>query len=201
MQYRIWDVFKGIQVRDRLLLLPPSPFIWTRPLPLPRNQRSSHYFLVFRSSPLISQPLLQQSPPNIMRLLRLAVVVFIAVLQAVAISQLRNAVKNPELSEPTTVDANAFNPDEVASAQDWAAAVSKGDRFLCRLVATDEGAGRLWEDTRNPPSARSEWADATLRTEFALWGWHEGDWDQLLTCDFRDVGSQGTIRIGKQNPH
>lgn len=189
---------KGTQVRDcLLLLLPHSPFIRTRPLHLPRSSRSSHYFLVFRSSPLISQPLLQQSPPNVMRLLLLAVVAFIVVFQTVAISQLHDAVNSSELSEPTTVNVDGFDPDEVASAQDWAAAVSKGHRLLCRLVATDEGAGRLWEDTRNPPSARSQWADATLQTEFALWGWHLGDWDQLLTCDFRDFGSLGTVRIGK----
>jgi len=136
-----------------------------------------------------------------MRLALLAVVAFIAVPQAVAISQLRDAVNSSKHSEPTAVNADAYNPDEVASARYWAAAISKGDRLLCRLVATDEGAGRLWEDTRNPPSARSQWADATLRTEFALWGWYEGDWNQLFTCDFRDVGGQGTVMIGKQNQH
>jgi hypothetical protein len=88
--------------------------------------------------------------------------IFLPVLVAVSIILAQKKAS----SEPTEVRiATAWDPRKVASAAYWAAAKEKGDRLICRLEATDEAAGRQFEDTRNPPSARSQWTDVTLMNE------------------------------------
>jgi hypothetical protein len=101
-------------------------------------------------------------------------------------------------SVPTGVHVAAvWDPNDIATDDEWRHAVEKGSRLACRLGANDEAAGRLWEDTRTPPSARSEWADVQLKNDFNLWGWHEGDYDQNFVCNFADNDSDGHInRIG-----
>ncbi|KAI4929772.1 hypothetical protein J4E86_011714 [Alternaria arbusti] len=82
--------------------------------------------------------------------------------------------------------AAEFDPEDIADAAEWTAAYEKGTRLVCRLEANDEAAGRLWQDTRDPPSARSQWADVTLQEELGLWGWRTGKYEQVLHCDFSD---------------
>ncbi|KAH6875074.1 hypothetical protein BKA58DRAFT_334135 [Alternaria rosae] len=82
--------------------------------------------------------------------------------------------------------AAEFDPEDIASAAEWTAAYEKGTRLACRLEANDKAAGRLWQDVRNPPSARSQWADVTLQKELKLWGWFTGKYEQELHCDFSD---------------
>jgi len=100
---------------------------------------------------------------------------------------------------PSVIATNSFDvqvdffwdPSEVASAAELAEAIKKGNRLNCRLDANDEAAGRLWEDTRNPPSARSQWADTTLQTDLKTWSWYPGYYEQELHCDFADDDSNG----------
>ena len=87
---------------------------------------------------------------------------------------------------------------EVASAAEWAKAIEKGNRLNCRLDANDEAAGRLWEDTRNPPSARSQWVDTTLQTDLKTWSWYPGYYEQERHCDFSDDDSNDHMnKIGE----
>lgn len=48
-----------------------------------------------------------------------------------------------------------WEPRNIGSDADWANAIAERKRLMCRLDATDEGAGRLWRDARNPPSAQA----------------------------------------------
>ena len=97
--------------------------------------------------------------------------------------------------------AAEFDPEDIADAAEWAAAYEKGTRLACRLEANDEAAGRLWQDTRNPPSARSQWADVTLQKELGLWGWRVGKYEQHLHCDFSDDKEpQHVNHFGKSMP-
>jgi hypothetical protein len=114
---------------------------------------------------------------------------------AASIAQAQNLAS----SEPINVQVAAlWDPETVESAAEWAAAHEKGDRLVCRLEANDEAAGRLWSDTRNPPSARSQWGDAALRSELPLWGWFIGEYDQEFHCHFSDDDADGHInKIGK----
>jgi hypothetical protein len=82
--------------------------------------------------------------------------------------------------------AAVWQPEAVASDADWTKAIEKGHRLTCRLEATDEGAGRLWYDTRNPPSAQALWSDYTLKQDLELWGWHESEWNDAANCNFAD---------------
>ncbi|KAF1832885.1 hypothetical protein BDW02DRAFT_553766 [Decorospora gaudefroyi] len=102
-------------------------------------------------------------------------------------------------SEPTRVQKAAlvYDPQNVASNADWATYTEKGARLGCRLDADDEAAGRLWMDTRNPPSARSEWSNVKLMHELGLWYWHQADFDQDYHCNFADDDSNDhTNKIG-----
>lgn len=53
--------------------------------------------------------------------------------------------------------AGDFNPNNLASDGIWDKYQKKGDHYQCLFEANDEGAGRLVEDTRTPPSAASVW--------------------------------------------
>ena len=113
--------------------------------------------------------------------------------------------QNIASSEPTDVRVTGlWNPNDVATAAEWTAAHQKGARLTCRLEATDEAAGRLWQDTRNPPSARSQWADVSLRNELRLWSWFTGEYEQELHCHFSDddvdnhMNKIGTSTLPKQ---
>ncbi|RMZ69880.1 WD domain-containing [Pyrenophora seminiperda CCB06] len=104
---------------------------------------------------------------------------------------------NPRSSPPNPSEPLLWKPNgDIATAEEWASAVQKGNRLTCRLEANDEAAGRLWQDTRNPPSAHSEWADATLQNELVQWAWDRGDYD-AENCDFSDdVSEDFTNKIG-----
>ncbi|RYN17901.1 hypothetical protein AA0112_g11855 [Alternaria arborescens] len=48
-----------------------------------------------------------------------------------------------------------WEPKNIGSDADWANAIAEWKILMRRLDATDEGAGRLWQDARNPPSAQA----------------------------------------------
>jgi hypothetical protein len=49
--------------------------------------------------------------------------------------------------------AAIWEPGNIGSDADWANAIAEGQRLMCRLDATNEDAGRLWQDARNTPHA------------------------------------------------
>jgi hypothetical protein len=102
-------------------------------------------------------------------------------------------------SEPIGVHVAAYwDPSVTFDDNAWYKAIEKGARLTCRLDANDEAAGRLWEDTRNLPSARSEWADTQLTHDLNYWGWRESDWDQAYVCDYSDDDNNDHIhKIGR----
>jgi hypothetical protein len=53
--------------------------------------------------------------------------------------------------------AAEYNLNNLASDGIWDKYQKKGDHYQCLFEANDEGAGRLVEDTRTPPSAASTW--------------------------------------------
>ena len=53
--------------------------------------------------------------------------------------------------------AAEYNPNNIASNTWWDKYQKKGYHYQCLFEANDEGAGRLIEDTRIPPSAQSIW--------------------------------------------
>ena len=50
-----------------------------------------------------------------------------------------------------------FDPNVWAGQTLWETYVQKGHQLLCLMQASDEGAGWLMQDTRQPPSAASRW--------------------------------------------
>lgn len=61
-------------------------------------------------------------------------------------------------SRPTLASrANYWKPERVADDATWTKFVEKGKHFNCLMEASDKGAGWLLKDTRNPPSAASQW--------------------------------------------
>jgi hypothetical protein len=96
----------------------------------------------------------------------------------------------------TTEQVAEWDPNDIAHDNEWRQATEKGSRLNCRLDANDEAAGRLWYDTRTPPSARSEWADVQLTNDLPRWGWHVGVYDQELVCTFSDDEHAPINRIG-----
>lgn len=64
-------------------------------------------------------------------------------------------------AEPEAInygDESTFDPTVWASNQLWSRYVGKGHQLLCLMLASDEVAGFLLEDTRQPPSAASRWS-------------------------------------------
>lgn len=64
---------------------------------------------------------------------------------------------NVSTSDGIVQTAGAFDPNILASDGLWNKYQKKGDHYQCLFTADDEGAGRLVEDTRTPPSAQSIW--------------------------------------------
>lgn len=62
-----------------------------------------------------------------------------------------------ELNQEGSVFRRDFDPDNLASDELWNVHVGKGEKFTCRMKATDAGAGWLIGDQRKPPSAVSPW--------------------------------------------
>lgn len=50
-----------------------------------------------------------------------------------------------------------FDPNVWADDELWNKYLAKGQRLMCLMDATDQGAGYLMQDTRQPPSAASRW--------------------------------------------
>jgi hypothetical protein len=67
---------------------------------------------------------------------------------------------------PTT----AFWDDDYATASEWATYTAKGGALMCGLSGSDEAAGTLLKDTRNPPSAVSLF-NSDLKSELETWYW------------------------------
>lgn len=55
------------------------------------------------------------------------------------------------------VTAGEYDANNIASDGTWDKYRKEGDHYQCLFEANDEGAGRLIEDTRTPPSAQSIW--------------------------------------------
>lgn len=65
-----------------------------------------------------------------------------------------------------TARADYWKPDQVADDQRWTKFIEKGQHFNCLMNAPDRGAGWLLKDTRNPPSAASEWTGDLIGKNF-----------------------------------
>ena len=74
-----------------------------------------------------------------------------------AIAAARALPANVSASDGVAQTAGFFDPGKIASDGVWKKYRAKGDHYQCLFVADDEGAGRLVEDTRTPPSAQSIW--------------------------------------------
>jgi hypothetical protein len=83
----------------------------------------------------------------------------------------RDSKANP-LRRNLLSSATAFWDDNLASPEDWETYSLKGGALMCALEGTDRMAGRLINDTRNPPSAASAWS-GDLKQELQDWYWHE----------------------------
>ncbi|KAF3040887.1 hypothetical protein E8E12_003394 [Didymella heteroderae] len=81
--------------------------------------------------------------------------------------------------------AGFYDPSNLASDGLWDKYQKKGDHYQCLFTADDEGAGRLVEDTRTPPSARSTWK-GSMSAERKLWNWHENYFDED-NCNFEEL--------------
>jgi hypothetical protein len=68
--------------------------------------------------------------------------------------------------------ATAFRGDDLANPADWETFSLKGSALMCALEGTDQTAGRLIKDTRNPPSAATSWS-SDLKQELHDWYWRE----------------------------
>jgi hypothetical protein len=122
-----------------------------------------------------------------------AVLLAAAALFSIAIG--RSAINS---SEPTGVHVAAYwDPSVTVDDNACYKAIENGARLTRRLDANDEAAGRLWEDTRTPPSARSEWIDTQLTRDLNYWGWRESDWNQALVCDYSDDSNDHIHKIGR----
>jgi hypothetical protein len=103
-----------------------------------------------------------------------------------------------------------FDINNYADQALWDKYLKKGDHMLCLMEATDQGAGWLEEDTRQPPSAASKWTgdlrgdfsslhdeDNTwltcLTAELQKWFWHESQYDKGWECDFEGMGLKTTF--------
>ncbi|EDU43710.1 conserved hypothetical protein [Pyrenophora tritici-repentis Pt-1C-BFP] len=60
--------------------------------------------------------------------------------------------------------------DDPASPEDWQKYTAKGGALMCGLEGSDQTAGRLMGDTRQPPSAASKF-NGDLQTELQDWYW------------------------------
>jgi hypothetical protein len=58
--------------------------------------------------------------------------------------------------------ASYWKPDQVAGDKRWTKFIEKGQHLNCLMNAPDQGAGWVLGDTRNPPSAASEWTGDLL---------------------------------------
>lgn len=76
----------------------------------------------------------------------------------------------PTVSVPMR-PATAFWDDDLASPADFQKAADKGGALICALQGTDQTAGLLLKDKRNPPSAASTW-HGDLKAELQSWYWH-----------------------------
>lgn len=70
-----------------------------------------------------------------------------------------------KLNQIASVSRRAFDPQETASDELWTLYAGKGDKFMCRMKATDAGAGWLIGDKRQPLSSVSPWK-GDLKSEF-----------------------------------
>ncbi|EOA81968.1 uncharacterized protein SETTUDRAFT_72231, partial [Exserohilum turcica Et28A] len=89
-----------------------------------------------------------------------------------------------------------FDPNVWADDELWNKYLAKGQRLMCLMDATDQGAGYLMQDTRQPPSAASRWT-----TELETWHWDEeplyADWD----CDFEAKSLSTVFQALGINPY
>ncbi|KAK1908835.1 hypothetical protein P3342_006714 [Pyrenophora teres f. teres] len=76
----------------------------------------------------------------------------------------------------------AFWDDDTASAEDWKTYKAKGGALMCGLEGSDQAAGRLIGDTRQPPSAASKF-NGDLQTELQDWYWRRVD-PATYSCSF-----------------
>lgn len=92
-----------------------------------------------------------------------------------------------KLSTPSLSFANpahGFDGDDIADDEDWAKYTSKGGALMCGLRGTDQTAGSLMNDRRNPPSAASIW-NGDLRQELHTWYWRHID-PATYSCKIND---------------
>ncbi|EMD94635.1 hypothetical protein COCC4DRAFT_147813 [Bipolaris maydis ATCC 48331] len=94
----------------------------------------------------------------------------------------------------------AFWDDDYASPSEWATYTTKGGALMCGLTGSDETAGSLLQDTRNPRSAASPFT-SDLKSELSAWHWRSVN-PSSFSCSFsthwgfphamRSLGLSGT---------
>lgn len=105
---------------------------------------------------------------------------------------------NPETNDFQLI--TAFWDDDYASPSEWITYTTKGGALMCGLTGSDETAGSLLQDTRNPPSAASPFTN-DLKSELLTWHWRSVN-PSSFSCSFsthwnfphamRSLGLSGT---------
>lgn len=85
--------------------------------------------------------------------------------------EVANLSPNSGAGAPSELRTGFFD-DDYASEEDWKRYTSKGHTLMCALASNDENAGKIIGDTRNPPSAASEF-QGTLEQEMKDYYWHD----------------------------
>lgn len=88
------------------------------------------------------------------------------------------------LAASIPLPAQGFFDDDTASPEDWTTYTLKGGALMCGLAGTDEEAGQLLNDLREPPSAESQWT-GDLKQEMYEWYWHDVN-PATYTCKLTD---------------
>ncbi|KAJ8113918.1 hypothetical protein OPT61_g4073 [Boeremia exigua] len=86
------------------------------------------------------------------------------------------------IGDNTVQTAGNYDPKNIASDAWWTIYSNKGSHYQCLFKANDEEAGRLIENTGDPPTARSRW-EGSMYAERFIWNWHE-NWFDDDNCNF-----------------
>ncbi|RMZ69150.1 cytochrome p450 [Pyrenophora seminiperda CCB06] len=88
---------------------------------------------------------------------QIALGVVILALATLVISEHINLTAPVNWTLGTTPVHELHKRHEPADQELWDKHVAKGERLLCLMEVSDNYAGRMLQDTRNPPSAASIW--------------------------------------------
>jgi hypothetical protein len=158
------------------MLLPPSPFL-AHPSPSRATAWRCHACPTSSFFSPLFLSLTQPSPPIAKMWLRIASALIFGALGAARVinsgtellpqlsARLIDAA--PPVLGPVTAGVT-FDPNNLADQATRASYVGKGNDFVCRMEATDKGAGFLMQDTRNPPSSASQYTGDLSSKQFCV---------------------------------